>query len=331
MMRCCFNAVLVLLSLRSSYGFVSVHHRPPVEAWGRVYLHHTGGSCSRNPTHHSSTAPTQLYQSFDLRRDHWSYRDASSFLLLRHPRTTTVAWRTSPRIPRHSVVLQAGKNKPDDADVYFEPRTTATLIVGQTTLILVAAALSLVLKTPKFGLGPNISFDSGALWMGGLLSIPLGLLAAGLDAIEDRFPALQGVTRVTQRSVLGLLGGTFKPIIALVVSIVLGVAAGIGEEMLFRGILQYELAHRIGVFLSLLLSSALFGLLHAVTPLYALLASLASLYFGFLYMAFDNLAVPIACHALYDVGALMYAHWTVSRLTDAEKADLNAWDGPGSS
>lgn len=79
--------------------------------------------------------------------------------------------------------------------------------------------------------------------------------------------------------------------------------------MLFRGVVQYGLAAKVGTPGSLMAASIIFGALHAVTPLYALLAGIASLYFGYLYLSFGNLAVPIFAHALYDVGALYYAHW----------------------
>jgi membrane protease YdiL (CAAX protease family) len=157
----------------------------------------------------------------------------------------------------------------------------------------------LIVGTPNFGLGPDINFSveplvNGALWVG-----PLGVLAYVLDLVEERVPALQDVTKATQRSVLALLGGKWKPIIAVATASALGLAAGIGEEMLFRGVLQYELAARFGEFASVTVTSIIFGALHAVTPLYALLASLASVYFGWLYTSSGNLAVPIATHALY--------------------------------
>ena len=84
--------------------------------------------------------------------------------------------------------------------------------------------------------------------------------------------------------------------------------------MLFRGVLQYSLEAKVGTAGSLVVASIIFGALHAVTPLYALLAGIASLYFGYLYLSFGNLAVPIYAHALYDVAALYYAHW-VSRFS----------------
>lgn len=79
--------------------------------------------------------------------------------------------------------------------------------------------------------------------------------------------------------------------------------------MLFRGILQYGIGEQFGNVAGVAVASIIFGALHAVTPLYAFLAWLASIYFGYLYLASGNLAVPIFTHAIYDVGALLYAHW----------------------
>jgi len=46
-----------------------------------------------------------------------------------------------------------------------------------------------------------------------------------------------------------------------------------------------------------------------VTPLYALLAGVASVFFGYIYNATDNLAIPMVAHTIYDVGALVWAHY----------------------
>ncbi len=129
---------------------------------------------------------------------------------------------------------------------------------------------------------------------------------------------------------MGLLGGVRKPLIAFGVSVSLGAAAGWGEEMLFRGVLQSELCERFGDIAALTSSAVIFGALHAVTPLYAILAGLASLYFGELYLQYHNLAVPIVCHGLYDVGALMAAHFTVTGMSEEERIALTKWepDGP---
>jgi membrane protease YdiL (CAAX protease family) len=213
-------------------------------------------------------------------------------------------------------------------DEQFDFRTTVSLVGGQSVLIALAALIAYFTATPNFGFGPGISFDVEAVKNGALLALPLGVFAALLDTVEERFPALKDVTMATQRSVLALMGGTFKPGFAVTTAIALGLAAGFGEEMLFRGILQYQLGQQTSTGLAVGLSSLIFGALHAVTPLYAALATLASVYFGALYLMTDNLAVPIACHAIYDVGALLFAHWTVTKMTDDERREIATWDGP---
>lgn len=213
-----------------------------------------------------------------------------------------------------------------DDDDLFDVRTTLSLIGGQSALVGIAIVVALLLKTPNYGFGPGISFDNEALCDGVLKTVPLAVSAYLLDFMEKRIPALQQVTKATHRTVLALLGGKFKPVTALLVSFALGLAAGFGEEMIFRGILQYELQSRTGQTLSLGVSAVIFGLLHAVTPAYAFLATLAGAYFGWIYQVAGNLAVPITTHALYDVGALYYAHLTVSRMTAEEQKEVSSWE-----
>jgi membrane protease YdiL (CAAX protease family) len=240
--------------------------------------------------------------------------------------------RTSTALFQRNALPEEGDEGPSSLpqqDDLFDGRTTLILVGGQSLLIVAAAIAAAILQTPNWGFGPNIVFDLKSIGGGFLLALPLGGLAAALDLIEDRFPALQDVTKATQRSILALMGGTFKPLFAFFTALALGLAAGFGEEMLFRGILQYELANRFGPVLAVGAASIVFGALHAVTPLYAFLATLASVYFGAIYLAFDNLAVPIWCHTIYDVGALYYAHWTVCQLTQQERNEIAFWEGPG--
>lgn len=86
--------------------------------------------------------------------------------------------------------------------------------------------------------------------------------------------------------------------------------AGLGEEMLFRGFLQPLIAQWIGgpagVWVGLAMASAVFGMLHAVTPTYAVLACLIGAYLGWLWLATGNLLAPITAHAVYDFLALVY-------------------------
>ena len=98
---------------------------------------------------------------------------------------------------------------------------------------------------------------------------------------------------------------------------VIALLAGLGEESLFRGTLQALLARRLTTWAAVALTSVVFGLLHALTPTYALLAGLMSAYLGAVWLASGNLLVVIVAHALYDFVALLYVTraWGRSRET----------------
>jgi membrane protease YdiL (CAAX protease family) len=103
---------------------------------------------------------------------------------------------------------------------------------------------------------------------------------------------------------------------------VISVVAGLGEEMLFRGVVQGLGDRWFGMGYGLAMASVLFGLVHLITPTYALLATLCGVYFGILVMLTDNLLVVILPHALYDFIALLYlARWSQSpELADSAPA-----------
>ena len=87
--------------------------------------------------------------------------------------------------------------------------------------------------------------------------------------------------------------------------LLVALAAGFAEELLFRGLLL----PRMGI----AASSLLFGFLHGpdvrLWP-FAVWASLAGLGFAIVYRETGNLAVPMLVHAAYDALALAYIRWT---------------------
>ncbi len=91
---------------------------------------------------------------------------------------------------------------------------------------------------------------------------------------------------------------------------VISVAAGLGEELLFRAVAQGGVAAWVGgtngVWVGLIAGAVLFGLMHPITATYAILAGLIGLYLGWLWIATGNLLVPITTHAVYDFLALLY-------------------------
>jgi hypothetical protein len=86
----------------------------------------------------------------------------------------------------------------------------------------------------------------------------------------------------------------------------ISILAGLCEEALFRGAIQGILSEAIGRLPALVLASLLFGAAHYITVGYAVLAALIGAYLGALWLATDNLLVPILVHVLYDLIALIY-------------------------
>ena len=76
--------------------------------------------------------------------------------------------------------------------------------------------------------------------------------------------------------------------------------AGVGEELLFRGVIQGGLDGVIGSTAALVIASVIFGAMHAVSRPYFILATLMGLYLGWLYVTTGNLLIPILVHFIYD-------------------------------
>ncbi len=152
-----------------------------------------------------------------------------------------------------------------------------------------------------FGHRPLARFALDAWGAGaGLLGAVPMLLAFAAMA---RWPVgpLRGIRAFTDK----VLRPLFAPLSVLDL---LGVAvmAGVGEEMLFRGLLQDVFAGAMPVWAAVLAAAALFGVLHAVTPAYAVLATVMGAYLGALYVWSGDLLAPVVAHAVYDFVALLY-------------------------
>ena len=159
---------------------------------------------------------------------------------------------------------------------------------------------------PAIGMGwssPPPRDQSWAIGLGVAATIPL--LAA--LAIADRFPLgpLDRVRQIAQEAIAQIFPRPRIWQLALVAAV-----AGLGEELLFRGLLQAGLARMIsisgGPWIALVVASLVFGVFHWLNTTYAVLAACAGIYFGMLLMATGSLWPPIVAHALYDFAALWY-------------------------
>ncbi|MFB3110789.1 MAG: lysostaphin resistance A-like protein [Gemmatimonadales bacterium] len=142
-------------------------------------------------------------------------------------------------------------------------------------------------------------FTPSALALGIAATAPLLI---GLHwALHSHWSVLVRLRGVMEDTVAPLFAGCPMWGIAII-----SILAGVGEEALFRGVLQTYFAGHVGVVPALLVTSSLFGLLHPVTAVYAVMAGLIGLYLGVLAVWHDNLLVPMVVHSLYDFVALTY-------------------------
>jgi membrane protease YdiL (CAAX protease family) len=86
----------------------------------------------------------------------------------------------------------------------------------------------------------------------------------------------------------------------------IAVLAGVGEELLFRGVLQTLLVSWTTPMLGLAISSLLFGAAHALSKLYFLLATVIGVCFGWMVLQYHDLVASMVAHSLYDFVALIY-------------------------
>jgi hypothetical protein len=163
-----------------------------------------------------------------------------------------------------------------------------------------AIALGWLLGSPPLA---TFHFD----WRDALLGVaatlpPLGLFWLCLVCPWRPFAE---IARITVETLVPLFRDCQLMQLAIIAAL-----AGVGEEMLFRGVVQAASAQEIGgpygVWLGLLIAAVLFGLLHSITPTYAILAGLIGLYLGGLWLASGNLLTPIVAHGAYDFVALLY-------------------------
>jgi len=192
-----------------------------------------------------------------------------------------------------------------DEGGYSDWNSIAILVatVGQGSFVVLAYFLGNFLKIP---LADQFTFSNSTLLYGVLGAAPLLLLNFSLKYFfgeSSWFLEIEKLTQDTCKNLFGLENNALKLVIG---ALMLAVAAGSGEEMLFRGVLQRSISDIGGNFVGLGVASIIFGVLHFLTPAYALIATASGFYFGWLYLFSGNLLVPILAHSFYDFIALIY-------------------------
>src|SRR5206468_2566814 len=140
-------------------------------------------------------------------------------------------------------------------------------------------------------------------WRAALVGVLAALPMLGLFLVLLRWPVgpLERIKWFSERVLCPLLAPC-----SVVDLLGISVLAGLGEEMLFRAVLQGAFLRWLPVWGAIALASVLFGILHAITASYAVLAALMGAYLGWLWHQTDNLLAPVVAHALYDFVVLVY-------------------------
>ncbi len=151
-------------------------------------------------------------------------------------------------------------------------------------------------------------------WSTHVVASLVGLLAAlplmALLVAFERWPprCFARLKESVDHQVIPLLAG-----ISLAGCALLAICAGVGEELLFRGLLQSWLEGWLpaalpggSVATSILIAGVIFGACHWINDQYALMAALVGMYLGALYVLGGHLLAPIVTHAAYDFFALWY-------------------------
>lgn len=107
--------------------------------------------------------------------------------------------------------------------------------------------------------------------------------------------------------------------------IALSICAGVGEELLFRGLLQTWLVAKLNPLWGILGASVVFGLMHYLNSIYIFLTFVLGCLFGVAYYLTDSLLLIMIAHAVYDIIAfgviVKYSHLLT---TESPSATLDA-------
>lgn len=144
-----------------------------------------------------------------------------------------------------------------------------------------------------FGLMDQIQISVRSLWIALIAVLPL--LGLYVLVRRSRLRVLGDLTRLLEESIRPMFATWTWWQMALV-----AIAAGVGEELLFRGFFQTWGSLGSGTLGGLILASLLFGLAHPISFAYATVVTLIGGYLGWLKLWTNDLGVPMIVHALYD-------------------------------
>ncbi len=170
------------------------------------------------------------------------------------------------------------------------------LTIGvQGGLLLAGILLGWYLEIPVWGRTHFLVYD---IVLGTLIGLVMTFFSIGLLKLPLRM--LDPLRRDAAQA-MGLLGKLSVPLILFV-----SIAAGVSEEVFFRGVLQVYLSDALGLYSGIFLASVIFGLLHFVSVSYVTYVIIFGCLFGLVYVWTGNLLIVIIAHLVYDFAILVW-------------------------
>lgn len=167
-------------------------------------------------------------------------------------------------------------------------------IISECALVIAAVVIGRLAGVHAF---ERFRFDALAVAYGVAATLPPLLLLRW--CLRTAWAPMRRLVALVEDRLGPELAGASTPAI-----VVLSLLAGLGEEALFRGVMQAGIAERFPAWLGVAGAGLLFGVMHWLTLSYAVLAGLVGMYLGAVFLLSGNLLVPIVAHGLYDIVAL---------------------------
>lgn len=174
--------------------------------------------------------------------------------------------------------------------------STAAMLGLQFGIVVLAVLLALAFR---IDLWSDMVFSVAALNAGVIGTVPMLLFGGWL--FRSKWAWVRELRDLVETALVPLFRNAPAGTVFLV-----SLLAGVGEELLFRGVIQGGLTGPLGPWPALILASLLFGVMHALTRAYFIIATLMGFYLGWIYLRTGNLLIPILIHFLYDWVVLRY-------------------------
>ncbi len=240
-------------------------------------------------------------------------------------------WKGAPPYPIKETTF---KNRPDLADGIVILIKTASLWLTSVLLIGGLSLLGIIY------LDENRTHDilitlliQAAIFLGGPIYFGVIKLKLPLEDLGFRRPALKFLLLATLLAIVfaplaSVLSDALDPELSQIIVksfvpeepnlahmvamyLVAGLITPLAEEVLFRGVLMGWLKNILGLWPGVILSSALFGLIH-IEPTWALIAGLLGLVLAWLYHWSGSIWTSISFHAVYNCTGLTMMYASVS-------------------